>query len=167
MRGFYCFLDADNITPPLFWMWLRTCVRPGVFYIAATTPPIEQVTLRIAKQAERANQLTGALVVEAPVFIASGGYDTGFTGRGFQDLDMRYRLFLKMGVPFAEIPKGLLGVIEHSPELRVAYYGETQQQSHERNRPRMQENINRWTESWRVRVSNKGIRILRRTSGPG
>lgn len=167
LRGFYCFLDADNIAPPPFWSWLRSHARRDAFYIVATTSLLEQVRFRLVQEPQRTNQLSGALVVGAVPFMVSGGYDEGFKGRGFQDLDMRLRLYLKMNMPFAEIPRGLLGVINHSARLRTAHYSETQRQAHKHNKPRMRANAKRWTGSRLTRIDDVGAQILQRTSGTG
>lgn len=128
--GFYCFLDADTLVGPSFWLWLATHARPEYFYVI--------------RGARDNIDNTGILVVDAQAFAASGGYDENFEGWGYQDIDMRLRLAVKLGMGFEEIPAHLVSAISHSNEVRGRHYQESRSSSWPRNRRLFSYNVRAW-----------------------
>lgn len=116
--GWLCFADADTIMKPGFIAWVDRHLKRGRFLIAG----------------REHRDLTGLLVVTVKDYIGVNGFDEGFVGWGSEDIDMRIRLRLQLGLDYTYVPPGFLEPIEHGDELRNAYYHEQNIQfSNQRN----------------------------------
>jgi hypothetical protein len=105
-----CFLDADTVCHPGFVDWLRAHLVPDRFLISGLTPT----------GAEHPG-LVGFLVVPAPLFAASGGFDEWFEEWGGEDLEYRLRLHLEHGARYDEVPLSLFDEIPHGDDLRIRF----------------------------------------------
>lgn len=129
---YLCFVDADTIVTPQLWPWLMPRLRPDRFWFVEGWMDQPDVT--------------GLLVVHAPAFAQSGGFDERMRGWGAEDLDMRLRLYFKMGLPFEEIPVAYVRAISHGDGLRVTNYTVANKwASHDHNLWLLAENFRKWT----------------------
>lgn len=141
-------LDADTRIEAGFWDWVQRTVRPDHFYSIEGSP--DHI------------DLTGVLLVTAEHFVASGGFDERFVGWGAEDLDMRLKLYFKLGLPFGQIPPKLLTALPHEDELRVAHYQQkNRSESLYYNLHRMLRNVQEWTgRDLREQLTEETARLL-------
>ena len=139
---FLLFVDSDTITTPMLWAWLRAAIVPPeavkhFYYVAAS-------------EAGRDN--TGLLF--------SGGYEERMRGWGAEDLEIRFRLFFKEQLGYAEIPADSVRAIGHGDPTRVAHYEEKDKMaSHDRNLVVLADNVKGWT-GMSLRDAVAAVRLL-------
>jgi len=63
--------------------------------------------------------LNGQFLIDRSLFLAVGGFNEFLVGYGFDDKDLRSRLRLHLGNPFALLPHAWLGVIPHTDAERA------------------------------------------------
>ena len=100
-----CFIDADIRIQAGFAAWLKEPRKPNGIYRA---PPLAMTTW-------------GTMICRTDAFRAVGGYDEVIRGWGGEDDDLYLRMRSAGGVD-ADIPPELLAPIEHSDQLRTAFY---------------------------------------------
>lgn len=110
------FLDADTkiADPERFCDWYEQAMRDRDHFHFCHRPPGHHENF----------DLTGVLLVTPEHFVAAGGYDEGIVGWGAEDIDLRFRLALRVGLPWRDIPHTLFSPIKHSDQLRVQNYVE-------------------------------------------
>ncbi len=107
------FVDADTKIASSFFSYIKSEWLEEEFLIAG--PGTDGRDIR---------DLTGFLGVSRGHFQAVGGYDTQFSDYGAEDLDLRLRLHLELGLPFREVPRDYLDPLPHSDEIRARYLSE-------------------------------------------
>jgi hypothetical protein len=89
----------------------------------ASTLPVNKMAF-VAPLPEH-RDLTGVLVVHTMHLRQIRGFDEGMVGWGAEDLDVRLRLYLELGLApliLSSPLRAMLSSIEHTDELRVAHY---------------------------------------------
>ncbi|HEY3495283.1 MAG TPA: galactosyltransferase-related protein [Polyangiaceae bacterium] len=119
---YLCFLDGDTILKPGFGAWVVATVRPSRFIVAARRPDGTDVS-----------GLQGLVVMPAPAYQRTGGYDEQMRGWGGEDVDMRLRLGGELKLRCERVPLRLLECIEHGDDLREKYVGLSKANSNKRN----------------------------------
>ena len=100
-----CFIDADIRIQAGFAAWLNEPRRSNGIY---RVPPLAMATW-------------GTMICRTDAFLAVGGYDEVIRGWGGED-DELYLRMRNAGAVDADIPPELLAPIEHSDQLRTAFY---------------------------------------------
>ncbi len=134
MKGadYLCFIDADTIVSDRLLSALQRTVSPDRFLIM--TPNQEK------------RDLTGFLCLHKKHWLYLNGYDPQFAGWGAEDLDMRIRLFLRLGLGFDELSPDLAASIPHEDDLRVQHYADKDKdRSHIRNLHQLCQSVFRYT----------------------
>jgi len=130
---YLCFLDADTLVEPGFFEWAAGRLNPQRFLIAAL------------ENGKDVASLTGVLVVSAPAFAASRGFDQAFRGWGGEDLEFRLRLHLLQRLGYEDIPLSWLRPITHDDSLRSRFYEEKDvRSSNGRNFQLLEGKMARW-----------------------
>jgi hypothetical protein len=104
---YLCFLDADSLPGPGLGRFLHEHVAPDRFLVEL-----------------HGRSLFGFLVTPAAAFVRSGGFDEHIVGYGAEDIEMRLRLRLVLGLSYLSIPRGTLEALPHDGELRTRHYAE-------------------------------------------
>lgn len=126
------FLDADTIVRKDFCRYVTRNASMDSFQIVM---PV------LAKR-----DLTGMLIVNILDFLRAGGYDILFRGWGAEDLEIRLKFLLKLGMPFVEMPPWIATSIPHEDDQRTAYYQDKDKdESHIRNLSRLCNSAYQWT----------------------
>jgi hypothetical protein len=138
---YLCFLDADTVVGPGFWPWVLGNLDERRFLIAA----------RLADGSDRPS-LTGVLVVHAARFAEVQGFDETYRGWGGEDIDVRVRLRLLLGIEHGDIPVEMVEAIPHENDLRTRFYREKNAVvSNYCNLRRLKYRIwNDWRDRWKV-----------------
>lgn len=124
------FADADTIMGPGTIEWIYSRLQRGRFIIAG----------------REHRDLTGLLALHVRDFVDVNGFDETFRGWGAEDLDMRLRLRLALGLDYSHVPPGYLVPIEHDDSLRTAHYADRNRQAtNARNMARVFETVLRLT----------------------
>jgi hypothetical protein len=106
---FTMLLDADCIAHAGFWEWVSARLSGGSMSIV---PP--EISRR---------DLTGFLAVETQALRAEP-FDERFVSYGFEDIDVRLRLYLSGVAHVHMMPVGLLSALPHSHALRSQHFPE-------------------------------------------
>jgi hypothetical protein len=126
---YLCFLDADSIAGPDLGHFLHDQLEPERFWVEL-----------------RSASLFGFLAVSATAVKHSGGFDEAIEGYGGEDIEMRLRLRLLLGLEAVELPPGHVFALPHSRELRTRHYAEPNAAiSNERNLNYVLARVRTWT----------------------
>jgi hypothetical protein len=131
---YLCFVDADTILRPGFDSWLFSHLAPSRFVIAGTRSNGFDVDC-----------LMGVLALSTEAFTKSGGFDPMIEGWGAEDIELRLKLHLQLGLPYERIPLRFLSYIEHGDALRDENYALPKGVSHDRNFDRTLSKVATWT----------------------
>jgi GT2 family glycosyltransferase len=108
------FADADTILEPPFFDWLIPNLRPDTFFFI--------------EPKKKTVDISGVIAVPSAAFQAAGGFDESFQKYGHEDLELRLRLWRKLGLGFRTFPGEFVGTtirgIPHTDAMRVQHYGE-------------------------------------------
>lgn len=102
-----CFLDAD------------TLIHPGLRGLLDGLP--ENSMAITGPKTFRYSALLGFLCVSVKAYLTVQGYDEKFKGWGYEDLDMRLRLYCDAGCNPAHIPEEYFYAIKHGTDRRTEY----------------------------------------------
>jgi hypothetical protein len=128
------FLDADTRIEPGLGRWVRGRLRRGRFLVAGRLGGAWYV-----------RGTGGVLGVSAGDFERAGGFDERFEGWGAEDVEMRLKLHLKLGLPFGEIPVQFFRPIDHDDRLRTRFYRvKDRLVSYAANRRRLERKVRAW-----------------------
>jgi len=126
------FVDADTIVRKDFCKYLGKNASPDAFMFVQSI--------------EAKRDLNGMLVVNTTDFTLSGGFDVHMAGWGAEDLELRLKLFLKLGRPFMEISPSIASSIHHEDNARTTNYEEQdKEKSHILNLNRLCHSVFEWT----------------------
>lgn len=130
---YLCFADADTLFAPGSFERIRGLLAPGRFWMAAT------------RAGRSVRSLTGLLIVSAGDFERSGGYDEDFVGWGSEDIAMRLKLHLVIGLGASWLPAGTVAAIPHTDRLRTRHAADPDLLSNAR---RNEEVLMRLVQAW-------------------
>jgi hypothetical protein len=130
-----CFADADTAFAPGALDEMGARLAPGRFLVAGPNADGTSVP-----------SLTGLLVVAADDFARAGGYDESFVDWGSEDIEMRLRLHLKLGLAAEPLPRSIVRAIAHGDWLRAQFHRERNlRNSAGRNWSMLQAKLVEWT----------------------
>lgn len=130
-----CFADADTLFGAGALSGIVHRSVAGEFMIAAP-----------AASGRSQASASGFLVVASEDFEQAGGYDEEFIGWGSEDIAMRLKLHLTVGLSAVELPAGSLQPIPHSHRLRTEFASERDLQRNAlRNEALLRTLVERWT----------------------
>lgn len=111
--SYLLFLDADTL--------IKKHNRFGSWYATAKR---DRSSFHICTRGSW--HLLGVLGCTTEHFEASGGFDERMRGWGKEDIDMRLRLAIKLGLPWKRAPHRTMEAIDHGDDDRVRFYEEKQ-----------------------------------------
>jgi hypothetical protein len=130
-----CFADADTAFAAGAIGEIAALLAPGRFLVAGPGDGGGSIA-----------SLTGLLVVAAADFQRAGGYDEAFEDWGSEDIEMRLRLHLRLGLSAVPIPARLVQPLKHGDWLRTQFHRERNlRKSAVRNQALLQARLGEWT----------------------
>jgi GT2 family glycosyltransferase len=151
-----CFADADTLFGVNACAQITALLRPGRFLIAGRN-----------RGRASTRSLTGLLVVDAADFQRAGGYDEAFRDWGAEDLEMRLRLHLRLGLQAHDLPAGLVVPLDHEHQLRTRFLRQPNlRRSWAVNQALLEKRIRAWTGRGREELP-ASARALLFDHGPG
>jgi hypothetical protein len=128
-----CFLDADVVPSFDFSDRLELLMQPGSFATCL--------------------KHSGMLCVWKDDFDRIGGYDEGYVGYGYEDYDIKYRLWYDAALQHVELPESLFKGLHHSHAARTQNYSLSMKDSMTRNGARFAAKLKQWEQTDRPRPS--------------
>jgi hypothetical protein len=131
-----CFADADTMFAPGAFAEIAARTGGRRFLIASGE----------AGTGSSVPSLTGLLVVASDDFVRAGGYDEAFADWGSEDVELRLRLHLRLGLEAVPLPSGLAWPLKHGDWTRSRFHRERDlRKSATRNYLLLQERVRQWT----------------------
>jgi hypothetical protein len=131
-----CFADADTMFAPGACAEIGARIGDGRFLIASGD----------AATGASVPSLTGLAVVGSDAFMEAGGYDETFEDWGSEDVELRLRLHLRLGLEAVSLPPGLVWPLRHGNWTRSRFHRERDlRKSGSRNYSLLQERVRQWT----------------------
>jgi hypothetical protein len=131
-----CFADADTMFAPGALAAIAARAGGPRFLIASGDP----------QTGASVPSLTGVLVVASDDFARAGGYDEAFQDWGSEDIELRLRLHLRLGLEPVNLPAGLVWPLKHGDWTRSRFHRERDlRKSAARNYSLLQERVRQWT----------------------
>lgn len=126
-----CFLDADVVPSFDFVDQIELGMRPGSFATCL--------------------KHSGFLCVWRDDFERIGGYDEEYVGYGFEDYDIKYRLWYDAKLDHVKLPERLMSGVRHSHAARTENYTLSMKDSMQRNGARFRGKLKLWEKTGRPR----------------
>ena len=105
---YVCFIDADTLLFAGAGDYTRRLVDEATMVLSPSQDGAEEPNLG------------GFIAVEVENFRSVGGYDESFYGWSCQDLMLRAKLRVELGLKAARLPLHCIGAIQHPNEMRQA-----------------------------------------------